>query len=926
MKTKWFQWAMIFGCILNYAGCSSKDNKSTGNDEPQDTTAVHRPAYIGNAPVRLNEVVPVNINFDDHNGDDPAWLELYNPADSAVNLAGYSLTDDIALPRQWVFGNVVVPAKAYQIVFLSGKNILEPVPAQDSISLINNNVYDWNDSYRTDIPGNSSSLPFEYPTIAVSDSTGHMVISAALTLGDNMSLPDESLHWASSQVGINLTGAPVDLSATSMLIIRGYIQSGRELTVRLVQSGMDAWLCWSQVLRGNGEANATYRIALPQGTNFPNLKDIRQILLEATGPYLSTVRFTIRDIYAEDVPVYLHTNFKVGKKGQTLYLLDSNAIRDSLSYPDMPTNTAWGYDQQGGLGFLSIPSPGGASSVVAMAERQVEAKPVTAAGFYAMPVSVELTVPEGSTVHYTIDGSIPTIASPIYRGPITIAKTTVVRSFAQREGSLDGPISTATYFIADSSSLPVVSLSTDPNGLFNLDTGIFVGGNNPGSAEPYYGSNFWAPKELPVSVEFFDEKGARQWAQDAGLSIFGNYSRQNNKKAVSIKFRERYGKSKLTYPLFPMHPDMTEFRTLALRANGGNISSDYIRDALAQDLAEGLDVDYQRNRPVIVYYNGEYFGIYHLLQKMDSKYPESAFGISEENVEFVEPSKSTLTQSYQSMMDHIVAMDGNAALANAQFADSLLDMNEMMNYTALQFYVANTDWPANNIRIWKGTNPTTRWRSMLFDVDFGFGSSNNSNPVDFDMFTYMVTPTVYESGDTAVWPNGPTSTIFYRKILLENTVYHPIFINRILMLLNYQFSASRVNAMIDSLMANIQKEIPRDQVRWSRDPVYMEQQLATIHSWAANRPAAMRKQIQSLFGYGPELNATISYSGRGSILMDGQPMPVASMNGPWLKGQSYTLKALPMRGASFAGWSDGVTTAERIWAPKEGEAISALFR
>src|SRR4029077_8884992 len=31
------------------------------------------------------------------------WVELYNPSASAVNLAGMSLSDDIAIPQRWVF-------------------------------------------------------------------------------------------------------------------------------------------------------------------------------------------------------------------------------------------------------------------------------------------------------------------------------------------------------------------------------------------------------------------------------------------------------------------------------------------------------------------------------------------------------------------------------------------------------------------------------------------------------------------------------------------------------------------------------------------------------------------------------------------------------------------------------------------------------
>jgi hypothetical protein len=55
------------------------------------------------SPVRLNEVLPSNSNdCADEVGERNDWLELYNLGDSAVDLAGYSLTDDTASPRKSV--------------------------------------------------------------------------------------------------------------------------------------------------------------------------------------------------------------------------------------------------------------------------------------------------------------------------------------------------------------------------------------------------------------------------------------------------------------------------------------------------------------------------------------------------------------------------------------------------------------------------------------------------------------------------------------------------------------------------------------------------------------------------------------------------------------------------------------------------------
>ena len=70
------------------------------------------------------------------------------------------------------------------------------------------------------------------------------------------------------------------------------------------------------------------------------------------------------------------------------------------------------------------------------------------------PGSVEVvmstTVP-GGEIRYTLDGSEPTAASPIYAGPFTLTATTTVRARVLRTNLADSPITTRNYLItADS--------------------------------------------------------------------------------------------------------------------------------------------------------------------------------------------------------------------------------------------------------------------------------------------------------------------------------------------------------------------------------------------------------------------------------------------------------------------------------------------
>ncbi|MCP5526746.1 MAG: lamin tail domain-containing protein [Verrucomicrobiales bacterium] len=77
----------------------------------------------GPLPVRINEFVARNrLSLRDGRGDTPDWIELYNPGASAVDLAGYGLSDDPARPMRWVFPSVTIPAHGYLLVRASGRN------------------------------------------------------------------------------------------------------------------------------------------------------------------------------------------------------------------------------------------------------------------------------------------------------------------------------------------------------------------------------------------------------------------------------------------------------------------------------------------------------------------------------------------------------------------------------------------------------------------------------------------------------------------------------------------------------------------------------------------------------------------------------------------------------------------------------------
>jgi hypothetical protein len=115
-------------------------------------------------------------------------------------------------------------------------------------------------------------------------------------------------------------------------------------------------------------------------------------------------------------------------------------------------------------------------------------------GIYDSPQSVFINYAlEGATIHYTTDGSTPNVASPIYTGPITIDKYTIIKAYATING-VDSEVTTATY------SIQVQTPIFDPQGgeydkplviTINCDTTdatirYTIDGSTPNIASPVY--------------------------------------------------------------------------------------------------------------------------------------------------------------------------------------------------------------------------------------------------------------------------------------------------------------------------------------------------------------------------------------------------------------------------------------------------------
>lgn len=396
-------------------------------------------------------------------------------------------------------------------------------------------------------------------------------------------------------------------------------------------------------------------------------------------------------------------------------------------------------------------------------------------GVYTSAVTVALTAPEGQTVRYTTDGSVPTKRSKEYKEAITVSKDALTLRAACFDdgGNMIGSVITNTYVIheAKASTLYTVMISADEDDLDDM----------------YADVN--AKIERPAHVEIVAPDGTTIISQDAGLRLFGGSSRTLEQKSFKLIARKTgyfgenaayVGQGTFRYPLFPERvvkagekagQVLDRYDSFILR-NGGNDSllhtacnpedATLIRDGLANNFAADVtqSLEYSYSQYAVVYLNGEYYGLLDMRENLNEDFVKRVWGVLDDDVVVIKSELDTgrhcsdhgnggacrycgvwfyyetddTETAQNTLKDWIKFCKEICSKVNASDADynaaykkleANVDLVGLKEWFALNLYLCNTDWPHNNVKLWKYTGEPIegveitdgKWRFMTRDMD-----------------------------------------------------------------------------------------------------------------------------------------------------------------------------------------------------------------
>lgn len=678
--------------------------------------------------------------------------------------------------------------------------------------------------------------------------------------------------------------------------------------------------------------------------------------------------------------------FKISRLGEEIFLSDEEGnIIDSVAVPELPYNTCYGRVTDAGADWRIMTATGGSSNEEAEILSAVELEePVFSmeSGFYEKPFELSITAAADEVVYYTLDGSAPTPGAMQYQGSLEIGdaseqeniyasrtdlsptrsyvpsfkvdKATIVRAVSyNREKDVISKIVTKVYFVgydqkAEYDDLPVISLVTNADNLFDPERGIYANGqafeeykadgglqdgelldsfvDEEGEQRFLYTAsnafNDGKEWEREAAFTYFDENHQYCFEQNVGIQVAGQSTRATPKKSFSIYGRSIYDEN----AIFPCEffPD-TSYSSIKLRNGGNNNDSAVITDAFLEELALPRNVSVQRSRPCVLFLNGEYWGIYNIRERYREEYLRNHFGVSEGNVWIVDSGAvrvggESAQQAYENMVSMVTECDFSFDDVY-EMTGEYIDIQSLIDYCCINLYVNNTDvYMDANTAVWRTAEPEDtqygdgRWRWMVFDLDVTLQRSSDDTTEWMNEYALLTDPMV--------------------ESLMRNERFRKQFCLTFMDIGNTVYAYEVVHEKLAQWKEVYERQIVKSHRRFfdgdfSEDE--FEGYMREIDDFFRDRFPFAMESLAEKFGLTGSLE-TLTVLNRtlegGTVTVNTASSDREEWEGRYFTDFPLTLTATAREGYRFAGWQGDVTGEQEqieVSVPTGGLVLEAVF-
>lgn len=306
---------------------------------------------------------------------------------------------------------------------------------------------------------------------------------------------------------------------------------------------------------------------------------------------------------------------------------------------------------------------------------------------------------------------------------------------AARTGSLNHVLVDPWYdHIFDSRDFSnlVVSITAAEEDLYSEERGILT------ASADFQGRD----GERTARIFVYDQDGTPLIAQNAGIRLSGATSRSAIRKSFRIVARKEYDKGhpRFTYDLWGGRQVLDgtgagigEYQSFILHSVRLAMDSTGIHNSVGYSLARKAGIpDAAPTTPAAVYLNGVYQGAYFIIPAKNDHALAELYHIDRpEDIEVVsvfEEEKTGIQTAPEVLQEYLafVSFVQNCDMSDPETIAEIerqLDVEQCLEYYAVNLLMGNGDWIDNNLRVWRCKNTGLpyqdgKWRFFLFDLDW----------------------------------------------------------------------------------------------------------------------------------------------------------------------------------------------------------------
>lgn len=267
--------------------------------------------------------------------------------------------------------------------------------------------------------------------------------------------------------------------------------------------------------------------------------------------------------------------------------------------------------------------------------------------------------------------------------------------------------------------------------------------------------------------------------------------------------------------LFPDKPYVTNTDDIVLRNAGTDNCQMHYRDHLMEKILKGTHADFIAQDPVILFLNGEFWGMYQVVENDNKNFVQTNYGYKSNEIDFLKETGNMETTcgsdtGFFNMLNYsTTANQSTTAFYNAM--NEMFDLENMTDYFAAETYYCNEDFIGpwtNNVVLWRPSSPIGKWKYITKDLDFGLGLSSR---FEDNML------------DTILHPTAASYNAQLLSNMLLNPTFKRYFINRYADLINTTFLPSNMLPVLTAIHDSMAFDMPQHFAKWGNDTIGLGQ-------------------------------------------------------------------------------------------------------